>query len=105
MKENNLEAIYIPKRLFDQASARLSERELDLDDYICLTLRLMLKNKTVLRLADQMPFGKYAGETVETVCRADPAYVIWLINEKGKTRFDPEVHKLVDQFAEKEASA
>jgi len=93
--------IWLDADLVEQSSARLNERGLDLEEYVALMLRMMLRSKAVINLTDRMPFGKYAGELVDLVARSDPAYLIWLTNNsRGSTTFAPEVHTLVMSMAE-----
>lgn len=94
-------AIHLPKTLVDRAEERLGEREIELESYIAIHLRIMLKNKNVLNLTDIMPFGKYSGEIVEDVCRVDPDYMSWMIVQNGKTSFAPDVSALVDSLQTK----
>ena len=54
----------------------------------------------MLTLADKIPFGKYSGELVEDICRADPAYVEWMAANATSAKFDVDVLGLLSQLSE-----
>lgn len=92
--------IKLPLALVKKVEAKLNERGIEIERYIALHLRVMLRNKNTLRLEDVMPFGKFSGELVEDVVRSEPQYISWLIGQNGKTNFDPEVLQLLEQMLE-----
>lgn len=53
-----------------------------------------------LSLTSLMPFGKYKGQTVEEIYKADAGYLVWLREEKKKQShmhfFSKEVSALLD---------
>lgn len=63
--------VYIPLLRF------LKERGLSGKEFIQLCLRSMLNKGGFYTLQDQLRFGKYYGERLETVIRADPEYIDW----------------------------
>lgn len=80
------------------ATEKLAERGLSLTEYLSLHLRLLVRSNTkVLGLDDALPFGKFAGERVETVARAEPGYILWLI-QNAKGRFDEPTQQLIDDL-------
>lgn len=92
-------AINLPADLVQRAREKLEmEREIELETFIAIYLRMMLRVKNILRLNDTFPFGKYNGEIVEHVVRIDPNYVAWLISQDGRTKFDPEVLTLTNEM-------
>lgn len=96
--------INVSKALTEQLEPLLKERGLTLDQAVGLYLRGMVNTSAsarALRLADTMPFGKYEGETVETIVRAQPDYIKFIMG-LGKTRFDPEVLGLLEKLTETE---
>lgn len=91
--------IRVKRSLVDKIEPLLKERGISLDQAVSLYLRAMVngsENSKSLRLADEMPFGKYKGETVETIVRGDPQYMMFIFG-LGKTRFDPETLALLEQ--------
>jgi hypothetical protein len=99
--EGILKAIYLPATLVERASAKLcEERDISIEDYISVFLRSIIRAKLILKLDDDLPFGKYVGEKVETICKIDPSYISWLISQDGKTKFAPEVLSLVNAMLE-----
>jgi hypothetical protein len=49
-----------------------------------------------------MPFGKFQGMIVETIIRAEPKYVSWLIAESQNFRLDPDALELLDTIMQME---
>lgn len=95
--------INVDQKLAERLEPLLKERSLTLDQAIGLYLRGMVNASATaraLRLDDTMPFGKYQGETVETIARAQPDYINYIFSN-GKTRFDAEVLRLVETLLEK----
>jgi len=86
----------------------LKARGLTLDQAVGLYLRAMINTSErarSLRLADQMPYGKYAGERVDTILRAEPSYIAWLIANNESTRWDPEVLRLLEELTDRPRGA
>lgn len=101
MAKKKEEAIYLPINIIQRAREKLeTDRGLKLETYISMYLRVMLRNKNILNLQDEMPFGKFSGEIVENVVRAEPDYIAWLIAQGGKTNFSPEVIQLCAEMKE-----
>lgn len=50
-----------------------------------------------LDFEDEMPFGKYKGQTVADVIDDDPQYMVWLTGEKPET-FTDEVEREVQKY-------
>ena len=98
-KKSTTEAIYLPSKVVKAAREKLEDgRGLELETYLSMYLRIMLRSKNNLTLTDVMPFGKFSGEIVEDVVRAEPTYIAWLISQGGKTSFDPSVIALCDDM-------
>lgn len=92
--------VNVDTKLIEKLEPLLAERGLTLDQAVGLYLRGMVNTSAsakALRLADSMPFGKYQGETVETILRVQPDYISFII-AGGRTRFDPEVLQLHEQL-------
>lgn len=90
--------IRVKKSLAESLEPILKARGLTLDQTVGLYLRGMVNasdRSRALRLEDEIPFGKYQGETLDTIARADPQYLHFIIN-LGKTRLDPEVFALLE---------
>ena len=93
--------IRVKRSLVEKLEPILKDRGLSLDQAVSLYLRAMVNGSErcrSLRLADEMPFGKYRGETVETIVRGDPGYMMFILG-LGKTRFDPETLALLETVA------
>ena len=49
-------------------------------------------------LQDLMPFGQYKGLQVESIIRADPAYVRWLCGESDKFDLSKTAQEFLDEM-------
>jgi hypothetical protein len=90
--------VNVDRSLLERLEPVLRERGLTLDRAVGLYLRGMINTSgsaKALRLKDDMPFGKYQGEKVETILRGQPDYIRFII-DLGRTRFDPEVFELLE---------
>jgi antitoxin component of RelBE/YafQ-DinJ toxin-antitoxin module len=95
--------VNVDTSLIERLEPILRERGLTLDKAVGLYLRGMVNSSATaraLRLKDTMPFGKYEGETVETILRVQPDYIQFIV-ALGKTRFDAEVFNLLEQLTAK----
>lgn len=95
--------VNVDRKLLERLAPVLEERGLTVDQAVGLYLRGMVNSSAsarALRLSDAMPFGKYQGETLETILRAQPDYIMFILG-LGKTRFDPEVLALLEQVVNK----
>lgn len=93
--------IDLPVALVEQLEPILLARDLTLDEAVRLYLRAMVsssaRNRT-LTLESEMPMGKYRGELVEVIVRAEPGYISWLIANSTSIKFDPEVLMLMERL-------
>jgi antitoxin component of RelBE/YafQ-DinJ toxin-antitoxin module len=97
--------VKLPLKLANDVEEILFKRGLTMDEVVRLYLRSLVtasKRNRALRLDSIIEFGKYNGETVETIVRADPSYVNWLVSTSTKIKFDPEVLELLERLAEGE---
>ncbi len=99
-KNQELEAIMIPTTIVKKAREKLTqERGIELETFVAIYLRMIVRaSKGILGLSDLFGFGKYTGEKVEDVIRIDPSYVLWLITQDGRTKFEPEVLILCNEM-------
>ncbi len=92
--------VSIPADLVRSIKPVLAARGLTLDEVVRLYLRSMVTSvarSKALALTSQFPFGKYQGELVEVVARAEPGYIQWLVANSNSVKFDPEVLLVVEQ--------
>lgn len=100
--------VSIPLALAREVEPLLKARGLTVDDALRLYLRSMVTSSArsrALSLTSQMPFGKYQGELVEVVARAEPGYVQWLIANSNSVKFEPEVLLVIEQASAAEQKA
>ena len=92
--------VSIPAKLARDIKPVLSARGLQLDEVVRLYLRSMVTSAArskALTLTSQLPFGKYQGELVEVVARAEPGYIQWLVANSNSVKFEPEVLLVVER--------
>lgn len=79
--------------------ALMKERGTTIETYVRLQLRAMTGDKAMLCLSDKMNFGKYYGEPVEDVVRANPGYIRWIITKaENGCKFGPDVLALLEEM-------
>lgn len=102
MKQPKLKTfeIALPKILASEVEDILAQRSMTMSEYVAVALRAMPKDATVLYLDTLLPFGKYRGETVEMVTRADPAYIIWMSENVGRVRIADNVTHLANELVD-----
>jgi len=84
------------KELVAQVTETLEARGTNLATYVQLHLRAFSRSKAILGLSDKMSFGKYFGEVVENIVRADPGYIVYCIGLNGSTKFGVDVMELLE---------
>jgi len=82
----------------EQVTETLEARGTDLATYIQLHLRSFSRAKMVLGLEDNINFGKYYGEKVENIVRADPSYIVYCLGLNGSTKFSSDVMELLESL-------
>lgn len=71
----------IPKTLLRKAEAILEARGSNLEAFIRLNLKSLVRCEKFYGLADVMNFGKFRGEVIEDIIRGEPRYVAWCLRE------------------------
>mgnify|MGYP001545676162 FL=1 len=92
--------INLPQKLAVSIEEVLLLKGLSLDEAVRLYLRAMVtssERSKALTLEAEMPVGKYKGEEVEVIARADPAYILWLMENSRSIKFDPLVLQMIEQ--------
>lgn len=87
-------------KLVDDINAVLEQRGTNIETYIRLQLRAFRHAGKILGLRDRLNFGKFSGELVEDVCRAEPGYVEWLIANSTSARFHQDVLDILEELRE-----
>lgn len=103
MKPENMTRVVVrlPPSLLGDLEPILAARELTIDKVIRLYLRSLVttsKRTGAIGLADEMPIGKFKGEPLETVIRAEPKYVEWLLGKVETFRVTPDALDLIDEL-------
>lgn len=97
--------VELPEDLAASVAEILVERQLELNDLVRLYLRSFViasRRFGLLKLTDEMPFGKYRGETLEIIIRTDPHYVSWMIDNNDTFRVDQTAMALIAHMQEDE---
>lgn len=92
---NCITSVELPKALFEKASAILLARGTTLDDFVRLQLLRLTKNEKFYGVGDQICFGKYRDETVATIIRGDPEYMVWCLQNVAGFGLTPEALDLL----------
>jgi hypothetical protein len=95
--------IQIPSELLGDLEPLLIQRGLSVEEVIRLYLRSLVngaKRSRAVSLSDDMPIGKFKGEKVETVIRAEPGYVSWLAGNIESFKLAPDALALVEELAQ-----
>lgn len=92
-------------KLVNDINAVLSQRGTNIETYIRLQLRAFRHAGKILGLSDRLNFGKFSGELVEDVCRAEPGYLEWIIANSSSARFHEDVLKLLEDLRDKSIEA
>lgn len=95
-KSDETVSIAIPADLATKAQEVLSLSGTDVETFVRLQLGAFCRARSILHLDDKMNFGKYIGEKVEDVVRADTNYAKWLLGLDGFAKFGPDVMLLVE---------
>lgn len=83
--------------LYRAAIEILTSRSLTFEDLVRAHLRGFLNSYKALGLEDCINFGKYRDEKVITICRLDPSYIRWIIEQSvERPRFTFEVVQFLD---------
>jgi len=90
--------VELPSKMVDDIHDALKERGIDLGSYIRMGLRNLAGKVSFYKLGDQLQFGKYRGETLETVIRCDPGYASWAAKNMEKFVMEEAALDLLEQM-------
>ena len=82
--------ITLAEDVYKEVMQLCEERNLTFDAYAQVILRGARKNPLLFKLDSRMTFGKYKGERVEDVIKADPAYIMWASSKVESFTLDEE---------------
>lgn len=89
--------------LLDALHPILRDRGLTVPMVVSLYLRTLVnghRKSCPVKLHEPLPIGKFKGETLETVIRAEPGYVAWLTGNVESFRLDPDAMRLLSALVE-----
>lgn len=95
--------IRIPEDVHKRLEVVLHQRSLTIEEAAVLYLRSMVysaERGRALMLNDTLPFGKYQGSTVETVIKAQPDYIRWLLVNSKTFSLEVEAMELLRDVEE-----
>ena len=91
--------IKVDSDLYKQINEQLKAKGTTIEVFIRLQLIAGLKvSAQCLGLKDKMPFGKYAGASVEDIVRGDTKYAAWLVSQDGSKKFHGDVINLITEL-------
>jgi hypothetical protein len=71
--------INLPIEMVERLDVLAVKRGSSVQDLVRLSLHNLSRHETILDLESKVGFGKYSTETMNTVIRADPSYVTWML--------------------------
>lgn len=95
--------LVVDSDLLDEAENILARRGTTLENYLQLQLRALVsadKRYRPLTLRDYMPYGKFKGENIENIIRAEPTYIAWLVGESETFSLDSEARTVLQEILE-----
>lgn len=90
--------VNIADDLAERLEAILLERSITVDEIVGLYVRSLVNSveaSRALGVESLMPFGKYKGEKVGVIAKAEPGYLKYLMGGERPVLFEPEVLELV----------
>lgn len=88
-------SVTLPNDLVNRLYAFTAKRGLDDTDVVRIAIEGVLRKGKFYTLTTQLNFGKYHGETMETVIRLDPGYVHWALTNVEALSICPECEDLL----------
>jgi len=91
--------VNLPDKLYAELEGILVERNLSFEEVVRLYCRSMVTTNArtmALQLGSEMPFGKFKGEPIDVVIRADPGYVGWMLANNERFILAPEALQLYE---------
>lgn len=95
--------VELPRSLWTKLQPVLAERGLTLDDMVRVYGRSLVTGRNrarCLELGSTMPFGKYQGEILEVLIRAEPGYIQWLTANMDTFHMSVEAYAMLDSVLE-----
>jgi len=78
-EDTRLLSVRLPEQLMNNLDAVLTSRGITATDLVRIAVKAVLRQTKYYDLQDPLQFGRYYGETLETVARANPSYVDWCL--------------------------
>jgi hypothetical protein len=88
----------LPADLWAKTAPLLSQRGLELSDFLRASLRTLPERKLVYGLQMALQLGKYKGEVLETIIRLDPTYIQWMIKNVERFAISEQAFDLLDEL-------
>lgn len=91
--------VELPDRLAGQLEAVLLKRGLSVDEVVRLYVRSLVttcERLAALGVHSEMPMGKFKGEEVGVIIRADPGYITWMLANSSSFKLAPEALALLE---------
>ena len=89
-------AVPVDPDLFKRATDFAGKRGLDIGTLVRVALSSVLRTGRFYAPDTKLTFGKYVGETMETVIRLDPGYVRWALDKIEGLCLSPDAEQLLD---------
>jgi|ERR1700761_6394854 len=92
--------LVLPAGIMGPWLQKLMQRNSTPEEFIRLAIRQFMNSAKVYKLHDTLCFGKYYGESLESVIKIDPSYIQWCCDSMSKFGMSQEAHDLLQQVLE-----
>lgn len=93
-----LVTVDLPDKLVRDAERLLTERGTNIQDFVRLQFKTLVKHNRLYDLNDRYTFGKYEDERISTVIRGDPHYVAWCLRTVAGFALTPPALDLLSEM-------
>jgi hypothetical protein len=90
--------LWLETPLVERLMTLSRNRGAKIEDILTIALANIEASVRTLDLSSKLPFGKYAGQVVETVTRVDPGYIDWMVRKVESVTFTPAVINLLKEM-------
>lgn len=106
MSMDNTTFVGLPTDLVKEVNDTLMTRGSSVEQFLTIHLQAFLRQQMsqtsqLFGLDDTLPWGKYAGTTIDVLVRTEPGYIQWLI-DNSKHKFSDAVHNLLAMIREQD---
>lgn len=95
---STLGEIKVDGKLLKKVNTILAERGSNLEEWLRLQMKTLVKHSRLYNIDDPISFGKYDGETIRTIIKADPDYITWCLRTVAGFTISPAALELLSDM-------